>query len=269
MRFANRLLYLFCPSICIAPLPNSFQIKVRQRTSRNFILFFGLVLIVLQSFSGRIAYGQTAGPNALRSDEAITFLQSSLHVIGAVDASVSNLSCSVTGELSNQSGGSAAREWSESLYTSLMPSPTSLQSGSKSDTIENQQLRIRNARLEAWLHHPNFALNRLLQDPSFALELHKLSDGRIQLVATETRAGKPIPPASQTWYFSPGDQLPIRVEYSLVNPKHNSFFLQRSIEYVGFKQFGEIKSPTQDIIRTGSSLSKERTITDMHCTPLT
>ncbi len=189
--------------------------------------------------------------------------------MNAINFSASNLGCSITGTTSDQSGQATSKEWNEDLYATLIPSELTLQkSESPSETLASQQLRTRNVRLEAWLHHPQYALTRLLRDPSFSLKLRELKDGGTQLVVTETRAARLIPPATQVWSFSSASLLPTRVDYSIVNPKHSSLYLQRSIEYDGFREFEGIMSPTQEILRTGSNLVRQRTINNVSCAPL-
>jgi hypothetical protein len=135
-------------------------------------------------------------------------------------------------------------------------------------TPVEQKITSTNLALEAWMHNPQYAFSRILQDPTIALQLYRLQDGSIQLVSAEELNGRLIPSLTQIWHFSPTDMRPKRVNYIVINPKHGSLSVRKSIEYSDFKQFDGIMSPTHLKILAGTNVLEQRTINDIHCIPL-
>ncbi|WP_213804949.1 hypothetical protein [Granulicella sp. dw_53] len=274
MRISVRLLRRSCP------LATSSSIPTRE-TSREFSLcdgiqhklfaLFGLAFLVQAFIYEPKMHCQTANMDAVRSDDAIAFLQNSLHAMNDHNISNGNFTCSVRGVISrsNQSTTPVA-QWSETLQQNLRQSvnaTTGQESVASATAVSANALQvgISNTNLDAWMHFPQYAISRLSLDPSFSLKLQRLKDGSAVLTAIRTLRGIEITQTRQIWYFSVSTFLPTKVVYFLSNPKNNRFTIQKSIEYGGFEELGRMQLPKQYVTHTPSIADKTTTISGVEC----
>lgn len=271
MRLTDRLICL-----CSGTVTTRSVIVVDSRPQKLFSS--GLLLLVLSGIGTHSARSQTANTKALRSEDAVSFLRSSLQAMHDNSISNSDFQCiaqgsKVTSEQGTQPNQSVQSQWQRPLHQVLMLSGASMQQSSATavtpEDLRMLQIRGSNASLQAWMEFPQYALSRLLLDTSYSLAIRKIKDGTTVLTTFKTVQGTPITVTKQVWNFPSSGLLPTKVAYSLPNPRSPSFSLQRSIDYGEFEQFSGIMSPRQYVIHTVANPDEQVSVSELQCTPST
>lgn len=271
MRLIDRLL-CFCSASLTTRSTSIFDSRPHK------LLFSGLLLLVLPGIGTHSARSQTANTKVLRSEDALSFLQSSLQAMHDNSISNSDFQCvvqgtKVTSAQSTRPAQSVQSQWQRPLHQILMPSSASMQQSSATAVTQENfrmlQIRGSNASLQAWMEFPQYALSRLLLDTSYSLTIRKMKDGTTVLTAFKTVQGTPITVTKQIWSFSSSSLLPTKVAYSLPNPRSPLFSVQRSIDYGEFEQFNGIMSPQQYVIHTVANPDQQVSVSGLQCTPST
>jgi hypothetical protein len=278
MQSPVRLSHAFCPRRVPPPIPTRsvmWDIANCRPALHGFLLLFGLFGLFQAFIGAQEAHSQVASIATLRSDDAIAVLQKSLHAMNDHDISSSDMQCAVNGNVLAQEQSSQTaqpRQWQENLHQILTHANSSIKPSSGTDTISStvkfQQIAVSNANLQAWMHLPQYALSRLLLDHSFSLKTRILTDGRVLLTAVKTIQGIQVTQTKQVWYFSSSTGLPTQVDYSLVNPKSNSYVIQRSIEYGQFSQFSGIVSPREYVVHSIATANQRWIVNSIQCAVL-